>query len=61
MYVILDTEFLANGDDGLDYDGDAGVLVSRCRFADNGDDGIEIRLARETHALILGCSFEGNG
>ncbi|MCK4830957.1 right-handed parallel beta-helix repeat-containing protein, partial [bacterium] len=58
---ILSSRFVKNKDDGIDYDGDAGVLVYGCEFTDNGDDGIEIRIARRTHAIILSCVFEGNG
>ena len=59
--AILDTRFENNRDDGLDFDGDAGVLVYDCTFADNRDDGIEIRIATRTHALIQKCRFERNG
>ena len=59
--TILNSHFIANRDDGLDYDGDAGVLVYNCTFTENGDDGIEIRLARRTHAIILNCIFQRNG
>lgn len=58
--AILGSRFVGNRDDGLDYDGDAGVLVYDCTFSDNGDDGIEIRLAKRTHALILDSRFERN-
>ncbi|MFH1738847.1 MAG: right-handed parallel beta-helix repeat-containing protein [bacterium] len=59
--VIRNSRFVNNRDDGLDLDGDAGALVYECTFADNGDDGIEIRLATNTHALIQKCRFERNG
>ncbi|UCH35758.1 MAG: right-handed parallel beta-helix repeat-containing protein [Armatimonadota bacterium] len=59
--AILASRLVDNRDDGLDYDGDAGVLVHGCAFSDNGDDGIEIRLATRTHALILDSRFNGNG
>lgn len=59
--VILNSIFVKNRDDGLDYDGDAGVLVSNCTFADNGDDGIEIRLSRVSQAIILNSTFQRNG
>jgi hypothetical protein len=59
--VILSSKFTKNTDDGLDYDGDAGVLVYGCEFADNEDDGIEIRLSRRTHAIVLDSTFESNG
>ena len=58
---VLDSRFIGNRDDGLDYDGDAGVLVSGCQFRDNNDDGIEIRIATRTHAIILDSVFSGNG
>ena len=59
--MILSSKFVKNKDDGLDYDGDAGVLVYGCKFTDNGDDGIEIRISRRTHAIILDSVFEGSG
>jgi hypothetical protein len=59
--MIISTKFVSNNDDGLDYDGDAGVLVYDCMFTSNADDGIEIRLAMRTHAIILDSIFEENG
>ncbi len=59
--VILESRFIDNGDDGIDYDGDAGVLVYGCVFAENRDDGIEIRLLKETHAIIINSAFRHNG
>ena len=59
--MILSSRFVKNKDDGVDYDGDAGVLVYGCEFVDNGDDGIEIRIAKRTGAIILNSVFEGNG
>ncbi len=59
--VIRGTRFKRNHDDGLDLDGDAGALVYNCEFIDNGDDGIEIRLATRTHAIVQSCRFSGNG
>ncbi|MBN2311907.1 MAG: right-handed parallel beta-helix repeat-containing protein, partial [Candidatus Hydrogenedentes bacterium] len=59
--VFLNTRFEANGDDGLDLDGDAGALIYGCTFCDNKDDGIEIRIATRTHAIVQGCRFERNG
>lgn len=56
----FDCDFHDNGDDGLDYDGDAGFLCVRCRFVDNGDDGIEVRLARTTMVILTECTFSGN-
>jgi parallel beta helix pectate lyase-like protein len=59
--LIMDSRFSANRDDGLDYDGDARVTCVDCQFADNGDDGVEVRLARTTHAVFTRCEFAGNG
>lgn len=58
--LIVDSEFIANRDDGLDYDGDARVTCVACRFKDNGDDGVEIRLRDTTEAVFSRCEFSGN-
>ena len=58
---ILNSRFEENKDDGLDFDGDSGVLVYGCSFVNNADDGIEIRIATRTHAFILDSAFEENG
>jgi hypothetical protein len=59
--LIVNTSFIANLDDGLDYDGDACVTCIGCRFADNGDDGIEIRLRSYTQAVLTDCEATDNG
>jgi len=59
--VFLNSRFVKNRDDGLDMDGDAGALIYNCIFSDNKDDGIEIRIAKITHAIILNSTFERNG
>ena len=58
--VIISSLIRDSEDDGLDLDGDAGVLVYDCTFLNCGDDGIEIRLEMKTRALVLNCRFEGN-
>jgi len=58
--LIMDTVFTGNADDGLDYDGDARVTCVHCRFADNGDDGIEVRLRNTTEVILSKCEFSGN-
>ncbi len=59
--IFLNSRFVKNGDDGLDLDGDSGVLIYGCVFSDNNDDGIEIRIRTRTHAIILNSTFERNG
>ncbi len=59
--IIADCELSNNRDDGLDYDGNAGVLTFRNHIANNRDDGIEIRLATTTLAIICRNVIEGNG
>ncbi len=59
--VLLSSQFVKNRDDGLDLDGDAGVLIYDCSFIENGDDGIEIRLAVDTQAIVDQCRFSKNG
>ena len=58
---IINSRFENNLDDGLDLDGDAGVMVYGCQFLNNADDGVEVRIAVRTHAIFVNCSFEGNG
>jgi len=59
--LIVSTTFINNRDDGLDYDGEAYATCIGCRFAGNGDDGVEIRIARHTQAIFTDCQFTGNG
>jgi hypothetical protein len=59
--IFLHSQFVKNRDDGLDLDDDSGVLIYNCIFSDNRDDGIEIRIRRRTHAIILDSVFERNG
>ena len=58
---IVNTKFINNYDDGLDFDGNAGGLVLGCDFIDNIDDGIEIRLLKKTQAIIQDSTFSGHG
>lgn len=58
---FINTRFENNLDDGLDLDGEAGILVYGCQFLDNADDGIEIRIAVRVHAILVNSSFERNG
>ena len=53
--------FRDNTDDGVDIDGDTGVLIYGCRFAGNGDDGVEVRLRQRTYVFAVENSFEQNG
>ncbi len=59
--VILRCHIHNNRDDAVDYDGDCSVLVAFCRLEHSGDDGIEIRLARRTHAILTGNVISANG
>ncbi len=59
--IIHGCEFRDNRDDAIDYDGDAGVLTIGNRIVGHRDDGIEIRLATTTLAVICRNIIEGCG
>jgi parallel beta-helix repeat protein len=59
--VIRDSRLVGNRDDGIDYDGNTDCAALDNRIRDNGDDGIEIRLKRDTRARIEGNVISGNG
>ena len=59
--VIRDCRLINNRDDGLDYDGNTNLSVFNTEIRDNKDDGIEIRLKRNSIAHIEGNIITGNG
>lgn len=59
--VIRESRLVGNSDDGIDYDGNTDCAVLDNKIRDNGDDGIEIRLKRDTLARIEGNVITGNG
>lgn len=58
--VIRESRLVGNSDDGIDYDGNTDCAVLHNEIRDNGDDGIEIRLKRDTLARIEGNVITGN-
>lgn len=58
---LLDCIFRDNSDDGVDFDGDAGVVVYGCVFSNNRDDGIEVRLKQRTYIYSIDNVFDQNG
>jgi len=59
--VIRGCRLVGNRDDGVDYDGDTDCALVGSEIRDNGDDGVEIRLKRETRARLEGNRISGNG
>ncbi len=59
--VVRKCRLIKNRDDGLDYDGDTDCNAIDNEIRDNRDDGIEIRLQRNTRASIRRNILTGNG
>jgi hypothetical protein len=59
--VIRQSRIVGNSDDGIDYDGNTDWAVLENEIRDNGDDGIEIRLKKDTLARIADNVITGNG